>query len=428
MNGAVRGSLYGKERDYEKNVSTLICFFLSVTVLLSAVSCTPARATELSGGYKRNHEESVMPVEGFEQAAADFSLTLLENTLSRKGENTLISPLSALLCLALVANGSDGNTRAQMEAAFGMNMEALNPALYAFMSALSSNENCQFKSANSIWFNDREFLTVHEDFLQTNAEWYAAEVYKTPFTKSTADEINGWVKDKTDGMIDSILKAVRASDVLYLLNALTFDAKWVREYEKSDVREKQFTNYGGNAVKVDMMYSHETLLRTDKALGFAKEYWGGAYSFAALLPEEGIDIYDFAADLDGEDWLAMWNSRGGTARAGLPQFSYDTEMVLNEALMSMGMNDMFDGTVADFSRMAHSERGNIFCSEVRQKTFIEVNTDGTRAAAATIAIMKDGAMDIVLGVETVILNRPFVYAIVDNATGLPLFLGIVAGL
>ena len=193
------------------------------------------------------------------------------------------------------------------------------------------------------------------------------------------------------------------------------------------MHDAEFTNYGGDVETVEMMYSHESLLRTKNALGFTKNYRGGAYSFAALLPNEGVDVYEFAANLDGEAWLAMWENRSGIARAGLPQFSYDTEIKLNDALMSMGMTDMFSGT-ANFTRMAHSERGNIFCSEVRQKTFIEVNSDGTRAAAATIAIMMDEGMDIVIDAETVILDRPFLYAIVDNATGLPMFLGIVANL
>lgn len=411
----------------KKAIRMLLCWVLSVTVLLAAVSCGTAGATELSGGYIRNSGDDVTPPAGFEEAAADFSLTLLENTLSKKGENTLISPLSALLCLALVANGADGDTLAQMEDAFGMSMDDLNPALYAFMSSLYSGDNCQFKFANSIWFNDADFLTVHEDFLQTNANWYAAEIFKTPFTPKTADAVNGWVKDKTDGMIDSILKEVGDYDVLYLLNALVFDAKWVEMYEKSDVRDAEFTNYGGDVETVDMMYSYESLLRIKNALGFTKAYWGGAYSFAALLPNEGVDVYEFAANLDGEAWLAMWENRSGIACAGLPQFSYDTEILLNDALMAMGMTDMFSGA-ANFTRMAHSERGNIYCSEVRQKTFIEVNSDGTRAAAATIAIMKDEGMDIVIDAETVILDRPFLYAIVDNATGLPMFLGIVANL
>ena len=130
----------------KKAIRMLLCLVLSVTVLFSAVSCGTASATELSGGYIRNSEDDVTPPAGFEEAAANFSLTLLENTLTKKGENTLISPLSALLCLALVANGADGDTLAQMEDAFGMNMDDLNPALYAFMSSLYSGDNCKESS------------------------------------------------------------------------------------------------------------------------------------------------------------------------------------------------------------------------------------------------------------------------------------------
>lgn len=411
----------------KKAMLRLSAILIAAVILLSCTSCaSTVKAVELSGGYRRNETGEAVVDEGFAAAMADFSFRLFRETLSRDGENGLVSPLSAALCLALAANGADGETLAQMEAAFGMDMDVLNESLYAFTASLYSDEKCQVSIANSIWIRDDDGLNVKEDFLQTNADRYAAEVFKAPFDKSTVKDINRWAEQATDGMIDSILREIGKDAVLYLINALAFDAEWSNKYEKSDVHDRTFTNADGSIKTVEMMMSTEhCLLTVDGGVGFAKDYRGGAYSFAALLPDEGADIYDFAASLNGEKWIAMWNSRGGGVKAGLPIFSYEADYKLNDALEAMGMTDMFIGNKADFTRMAESKDGNIYCSMVRQSTVIDVNTAGTRAAAVTIAEMKMYSFAESFGVQEVILDRPFVYAIVDNTTGLPLFVGIV---
>lgn len=415
----------------KKILIATLCLLLACSMLLVSTGCAQVSAAELSAGYTRNVEGEPEMDGDFAASAADFALTLFRETLDGDKDNQLISPLSAMLCLALVANGADGETLAQMESAFGMDIETLNESLYAYTKGLYSAENCKTSIANSIWFRDAEYFTVREAFLQTNANWYDAQVYQAPFDESTQRDINNWVKENTDGMIDSILdKPPSAATVMYLINTLVFDAKWQTKYEKSDIRDRTFTNADGSRATVDMMYSEEsTLLFGEDFLGFAKDYEGIAYSFVGLLPDdENADILEFAASLTGEGWMTMWNSRrDAPVDVGIPEFSYDDYCSLVDALESMGMVDMFSPFHADFSKLGDAGDQPIFCSSVEQKTFIDVSRNGTKAAAVTWISLECGSAA-PMESYTVILDRPFVYAIVDNATGLPLFIGVVSHL
>ena len=406
-----------------------MALLLAALLMLGATSCVAtASASELSAGYTRNGVEAEIS-DGFSEAVADFSLELFGSIVTEDDDNDLVSPLSAIACLALVTNGADGETLRQIEAALGMDVETLNESLYAYIASLPDLEDSKMQLANSIWFRDDGSLTVKEDFLQTNADWYGAEVYKAPFNQSTVKDVNDWVSKHTDGMIDSILDSIDPMTVMYLINTLVFDAKWQEEYEKKDLRDRTFHNADGSRATVDMMFSEEsTYLEGEGFCGFSKNYMGGAYSFVGLLPDENVDVYDLVATLDGEKWNAMWSSRrGAPVDVGIPEFTYDTYMNLTETLAAMGMTDMFDVAEADFSRIGESSLGNIYCSAVEQKTFIDVSRHGTKAAAVTWITMKCGSAA-PEETYTVILDRPFVYAIVDNATGLPLFLGLVSHL
>lgn len=417
----------------KKYLVPFLCILLAASMLIVSTGCqTAAAADELSAGYTRNITGNASVDEDFTENAADFAFSFFRETLKEEGDNRLVSPLSAMLCLALVANGADGNTLAEMEEVFGMDVDTLNKSLYAYTNGLYRGENCKVTYANSIWFRDADYLSVHEEFLQTNANWYAAQVYKSPFDASTVRDVNNWVKEHTDGMIDSILYDPPSEyTIMYLINTLVFDAKWQVKYEKDDIRDRTFTNADGSTVTVDMMYSDEYgYLSGDGFGGFSKNYEGNGYSFVGLLPDdENADIFAFAASLTGEGWLEMWNGRrGAPVTVGIPEFSYDAYIPLNKTLQTMGMKEMFMPEDADFSKLGHSERGNIYCSSVEQKTFIDVSRNGTKAAAVTWATMDECASAEPIEHYTVILDRPFVYAIVDNATGLPLFVGVVSGL
>ncbi len=409
-------------------LTQVICLMLAGLLLLSCTSCgLSVSAAELSKGYSRTSTETGEVTDEFKRTMANFSFTLFQGILTEDDSNDLISPLSAIICLAMIANGADNETRAQMENAFGMDVDQLNRSLYAYTSSLYRADDCKLSLADSIWFRDEENrLHVNEEFLQANADWYDAQIYAAPFDNTTLKDINAWCRHYTDGMIEKMIDEIDSDTVMYLVNALTFDAKWTTQYEKNDVAEGQFTSYNGAQKTVTMLSSQEkTYLAADGVRGFAKNYAGDQYSLVALLPDGGTDIYDYIHTLDGSSWMSLWNAREtSTVSVKMPEFTYSSSMKLNDTLGAMGMTDMF-GERADFSKLGYSERGNIYCSEVCQKVFIQVDRKGTKAAAITWGEMTDAGF---AEPQRVILDRPFVYLIVDNTTGLPLFIGAVTAL
>ena len=355
-------------------------------------------------------------------AAADFALRLFRAGYDSE-KNTLISPLSALSALAMTANGADGITLTQMESTLGLRRDLWNEFFRSYLAALAEDGKSPLHLANAIWFTSDSRFTVNRDFLQTNADYYGADAFRAPFDDTTLKDINDWVNNETDGMIPEILDEIPPEALMYLVNALAFDAKWEHPYNEYSVQSGKFTTANGTARTVDFMYSEEhAYLEDSKATGFVKYYQGGRYAFAALLPNEGVSVEDYLASLSGEALQAMLAApRYETVYTSLPKFEAEWSAELNELLESMGMTAAFDGFQADFSGLGISTAGNIYISRVIHKTFISVAEDGTRAGAATLVEASDEAA--VENPKQVYLDRPFVYMLIDCQTGIPFFIG-----
>lgn len=352
----------------------------------------------------------------------DFSLRLFQNCL-QDGENTLVSPLSVLSALGMTANGADGNTLAQMEETFGLTTEEMNRYLYAYTRDLPQGEKYKLSPANAIWFRDREGLLIEEDFLQTNADWYDAGLYRAPFDDSTLKEINEWVETKTDGMIKDILDEISGDAIMYLVNALAFEAEWETVYMESQVRDGIFTAAGGREQETELMYSEEhCYLEDENATGFVKYYADRAYAFVALLPNEDVNLEEYAASLTGEHLNhLLTDSQSIMVNAAIPKFQCEFSTEMSDVLKSMGMTDAFNPSLADFSQLGHSDRGNIYISRVLHKTYIAVDDKGTKAGAATVVEVREEGAPIMS--KSVCLDRPFVYMLIDCRENLPVFIG-----
>ncbi len=402
-----------------------LCAALAALAMLSCVSCSlRISATELSAGYRRSTEESGSVDEAFVAALSEFSFALFRGTNEEARKTEVLSPLSAALCLAMIANGAEGETKRQLEEAFGMSIGELNRGMYAFSQSLTSSKQCKLSIADSLWIRKTFADSVREDFLQRNADWCDAEVFSAPFDDSTVRDINTWCRRSTDGMIDKILEEIDVSTMMFLINAVLFDSEWQEKYRKEQIKPHLFTGEDGKATEVEMMFSEErTLLEGEQAVGFLRPYAGGQYGFVGLLPKEGEDLRSLIDSLDGAAWLSLWQSRSKeTVSVGIPEFTRQTQLRLNEALSAMGISDMFVEGKADFSGISEEQ---LFCSSVNQKAVIEVTRHGTKAAAVTWGDMKEETIGI--SPKQVILDRPFLWMIVDCQTGLPLFVGAVTG-
>ena len=425
-------------------VKQIVSYALMICTALSLVACNSG----IDKSYDPNTKEitqdmrnadydfarTVYDYEDFDEENAnklisEFALRLFEEELKQveqSSSNVLISPTSIISALGMTTYGMNGDTLTQFQEALGMSIGHLNYYNHEYLNNISD----ELKMANSIWFSNAEYLTVKDGFLHFNDQFYGAEIFETAFDDKTVGSINHWIEEKTDGTIRKMLDQIPEDVVMYLINALLFEAEWEDEYNEHQILEDLvFTNSDGKQEKADMMSSSEDLFIEDEyAKGFIKYYKDRDYAFVALIPNEDVEIADYAKKLTGEHLQEMLaNQREAIVDAWIPQFSYEYTTEMSEALQNMGIKDAFDVGRADFTTMASSTEGNIFISRVLHKTYIEVTPVGTKAGAATVveltcgAAMEPGQPEI----QEVHLDRPFIYMIIDCDSNTPVFIGAV---
>ena len=411
----------------KKRISLIIIsLFLVCAMAVNLSGCAmEVQAQDLMEGITPNAVNTPDNLSAQNTMVTDFAVRLFKES-EQSGKNTLISPLSVLCALAMTANGAEKETLKQMEAVLGMTTEELNPYLYSYMKNLPQEEKYKLNLANSIWFTEDKRFTVNQDFLQTNADYYGADIYKAPFSNQTCKDINNWVKQKTDDMIPKILDRIPRDAVMYLVNALAFEAEWAEIYEEYQVEDGKFTKEDGTKQDVEFMYSSEDVyLEDEKAIGFMKYYEGGKYAFAAMLPNEGVSVSDYIASLNGEALHKLLaKPQEDIVQTAIPKFETEYDVEMSDILKGMGLTRTFDSDYAEFNRLGTSEAGNIYISRVLHKTFISVGEKGTKAGAATVVELKNTCAAIEpLEPKQVYLDRPFVYMLVDCENNIPFFIG-----
>lgn len=352
-------------------------------------------------------------------AMTDFAVKLFRNT-AREGENTLLAPMSVMSALAMTANGARGETLAQMEQVLGIPLGELN----SYLCNYGGSQPRQLKLANSIWFNSSGALQPDKNFLQVNKSYLDAQIYEAAMNQDTCRAINRWVSEQTDGMIPEILDEIPSDAMMYLVNALAFEDQWPEAYQQTSVQEGTFTREDGKTQPVELMYSQETLyIEDDLASGFIKPYKDGRFAFVALLPKEGVSVGDYVASLSGAALQEMLSHpTDTTVYTAIPKFDTQYSTELSEVLQAMGMEAAFHQELADFSGMGTCREGNLHISRILHKTRITVAEQGTTAGAATVVEILCGSA-FIPDPKEVILDRPFVYMIVDRTGNIPIFLG-----
>jgi serine protease inhibitor len=352
-----------------------------------------------------------------------FGFDLFDQLVTAAPESNLfISPTSAAFALAMTYNGAGGGTRAGMAEALGiagLAVEDVNRANREWLGSLreTGDPKVDLALANSIWA--REGFPFHQAFYERNRQYYDAEVRELPFDAAALKAINDWVDRNTRGKIDRIIDDIPGDAVMYLINALYFKGQWRYRFDEVQTAAAPFTRPDGSRVQVPMMRQNVTVpyLRGDGFQAVSLPYGEGRFSMVLAVPDHGQDLDGFYTRLTPDAW-AGWiaQMRETSVNVELPRFRVEWEKVLNEPLRAMGMVDAFDPAHADFSEMSPAP---LFVSMVKQKTFVEVNEEGTEAAAVTVVEMRVTSG----GDPYVRFDRPFFFAIQDNATGTLLFLG-----
>lgn len=357
-----------------------------------------------------------------------FFKCLEKNKKSHK--NIVFSPFSALCVLGMAVNGANGNTRKEIEKNVNISASVLNQYMHKYMEELQAKK-CKLKNANMIWLNADAQLLVKKEFIRLCKEGYHANIVKKSFNES-AELINVWVNKQTDGMIERILDSCNETDIMYLINALAFKDKWKYPFRMGE-QEEEFTTLEGKIQKVKMMRSEEHIYLRDKhAEGFLKQYTDTRYCFVALLPDKGVNVMDYIAHLSGKKIKEiLLKAQDTTVYIKMPAFSMEIETEMEGILKSMGIKEAFSEK-ADFTKLGEIQnkdflKSNIFINKIKQKTYISVDEEGTEASAVTLMMpvcAVGGIMPMKIP-KTLILNRPFVYMILDQEMMIPIFMGVL---
>ena len=426
--------------------------FLIAALLLGSMlgACSSSESIEEAGEPKYvNMYQEVKPVRltaeqtVFANDNNAFTLNFFQSLNGKmKNRSIVCSPLSITYVLSMVNDGATGTTEQELEQTLGFHkggIQAVNDYCKNLIDNLPHvDEKVQLNIANAIFVNDK--YQLKKQFQQDMANYYDAKAEALDFSSpSTLGRINGWCDEKTRGMIPTILERVEPLTVSYLLNAIYFKAEWASMFEKNETREETFTTPDGET-RVPLMHQNVYMnyLRNDQYAAVSIPYGNGQWMMTVMLPEDGKTTDDVISSLAASGWSTdflknpLREARRYAVDLKLPRFetAFDTDDAggLIELLMGMGIRRAFDGNSAEIPNMC--ENGDLYISMMKQKAKIKVNEEGSEAAAVTIA-----AVNFTSAVAdtqeppkaTFHANRPFVYVIHEQSSGVILSVGKFMG-
>ncbi len=362
-----------------------------------------------------------------EKATADnrFAFKMFREVSVLSDEpNTFFSPLSLNMALGMLYNGTSGETRTEMADVLGLagfTDTEINEYYQKMSQALLGIDPLTTLSiANSIWY--RSGFSVKKPFIDLNKKYFDAEVQALDFSRpDAADIINKWCSDKTKDRIKEIIqKPTDASIVMFLINALYFKSKWQYEFDKKQTKQDDFTTGDNRIIKVNMMEQTSDLrFFSDQHLQCVEIPYGNqAFKMTVILPSGDTDINRLINYLDDNAWQnAVKGLSPRSVKLKLPRYKNECEMKLNDPVMNVGMKRIFGGGLLNIAD------AGLFVSNIKQKTFVEVNEAGTEAAAVTVIEIRESYDPNASQPVLFFANRPFLYLITEKSTGAILFIG-----
>ena len=398
-------------------------YIISITAMASCGTTRNKANVTAQGINHDNMESEVAVVETPATKDNSFWGKLLgEACREMDKENICLSPLSAQLAMAMVANGAEGKTRTEILDIMQLG-DSANAKSRKLLDDIATktvwNEHGDIRIANSIWI--REDFDVKQEFVETNKEYLDALVERATFNQETVNRVNEWCKENTNGKIPTILDRFKDNDRMLLINALYLKAAWSKPFQENNTTNQKFTTEKGKQVKVPMMMmrSNEQFYKDDVVSMVTKRLQGG-YSMLFILPAEGVKC-DEAAEYVAKDFdTYLRNMSVSDVSLSLPKFTTDFGMSIKNTLANLGIKRAFGGN-AQFGGISDEP---LFISDVVQKTYINVNEKGTEAAAVTMAITGLLSMR-PQKIEVITFDRPFIYAIIKDNGNEVLFAGKV---
>jgi len=364
------------------------------------------------------------------EAGNDFAFRFLARVhAGDPGSSLFLSPLSASMALGMTLNGAAGGTFDEMRSTLGfgtLSLEQVNQGYRDLIDLLRElDSRVELGIGNSIWY--RQGLEVRTDFLGRTRDFFDAEVQSLDFSDPAAvGIINGWVRDETRGKITEIIQApINPATVMFLINAIYFNGDWTYRFDRARTTQAPFHGPHGAQGTVPLMEVTGSFpyAETEAYQAVDLPYGGQAFAMTVVLPGEGRSVGEVVASLDSGNWAGLVQSlREGEGTVRLPRFRMEWEKVLNETLQAMGMVQAFQPGIADFRGISSPGGGNpgLFVSLVKQKAYVDVDEEGTEAAAVTVVVIDRSSV----GRFDFRADRPFLFFIRERLSGTILFAGV----
>ena len=410
----------------KKNIAT----FMLISLVLLVTGCgkeSDSVSLKISNDVefgKKDYEKIASPNN-------ELGFKLLAEAIEDKNGNVFISPISLYMALSMLYNGADGKTKEEIAKVLhieGMDVSELNKANASLISKLQNDStSIQLNVANSIWLN--EDFHFRSNFVKNNSDYFNAKIQEININDQQSPQmINDWVKKSTNGKIKKMVDgSLDRNLVTMLLNAIYFKGDWTYAFDKEQTQKQSFFLKDGSTKEVPLMVLNGTLayFEHEKFQAVSLPYGDESMSMKVLLPKENSSLEELEGMFtvaNWKQWNATFHKKNGTIL--LPKFQLEYEALLNNGLINLGMATAFTHN-ANFSRMIEEMNSGVI-SEVKQKTFIDVNEEGTEAAAVTsVSIAETSAPAESFYMK---VNRPFFIAITDDQTGTILFMGSIVNI
>ena len=415
-----------------KNSLIVVCF-LATSVILSTCSKDNEQGNNSPDPIKIDLSATELKMANENQGFA-FNLFSVVHELQADDENIVLSPLSLNMALAMVWNGAKGETKQAIQEAMGMGnypQSEVNGYFKKLREAfIKTDPTVKLAIANSIW--SLLGFPVKNGFYDINRKYYDAEVKEVDFASSNTPKlINQWCSDNTNGLIKEIIKEIPGDAMMYLLNALYFKGEWSDKFgfDTSGTRDTDFKKENGSSTRVKMMSQNNTLpYYQDEYLSTtALPFGNNAFSMVFILPNETVSFIGMLNQLKLPGYFekCMQSESKAEVDLYLPKFKIENEVKLVETLKQLGMGIAFSPEFADFSDISDA---CLYISDVRQKTSVSIDEKGGEAAAVTIVEVKYTSVG-PPSLQKVVFraDRPFMFAIRENSTGVILFMGKIGG-
>ncbi len=356
-------------------------------------------------------------------ASNDFGLSLFDEVIGQSdGGNVFVSPLSVSMALGMTFNGAAGTTADGMREALALgdlSVEDIDEAYLGLIELLQTMDGkVTLEIANSIWY--RQGFEVLAAFIEACQTYFLAVVEALDFDDPGAkDTINAWVAEQTHGLIEEIVDSIDVDTVMVLINAVYFKGDWTYQFDQSLTADAEFHVDEDTASTVSMMQLHGDV-PCQSGEGFRAvdlPYGRQHFAMSVILPDEGVAVDEVAAGLAAGGWAGIVNGFADEeTTVELPKFTLEFEQSLVDVLSALGMAEAFDPVAADFTGI--NANGGLFISDVKHKTFVQVDEVGTEAAAVTSVDVAAGSAP-----EPFRVDRPFLVVLHDRHSGAILFMG-----